>query len=470
MQQLRSRAFGTALVSLALVVAACGGSTTPVPATVAPGTVAPAVTTAPGTVAPAVTTAPAADCHTSPATGVTQIEVESWWTTGGESTGLQKLFDTFNAANPTLCAYNAAIAGGAGTVAQARVKAEVLAGLPPDTFQVHMGHELLDQYVNVPAPGPYMAPLDTSVIDPANFPAGVVKIVSGTDGKIYSVPLDIHRANVLWYNKTIFSANGIAAAPATWAEFKTDADILKAKGITPIAVGDNGIWATGMIFETALIAELGADGFAGLWTGKTAWSDPKVKTALEDTKMVLGYENADHSSLSWDQAADTLITGKAAMTIMGDWAAGEFINKKFTDYGWAPAPGNANIYQALADSFGLPVKATDPDATKKLLAFMASATGQDIFNPYKGSIPSNVHSGNPPAGQQQYSDYQKSAMADWSATGTTVVPSMEHGAAANPAWKSAIEDALTTFVSAQDTTATQAALVTAAQQFVTAGQ
>src|SRR6266487_3365715 len=95
------RALGTVLPIIALVVAACGGNG----ASTGPG----------GSAAP---TDAAAAC----AAGTTKIEVQSWWTTGGEATGLQKLFDKFNADNPTLCAYNAAIAGGAGTNAKAAIK------------------------------------------------------------------------------------------------------------------------------------------------------------------------------------------------------------------------------------------------------------------------------------------------------------------------------------------------------------
>jgi glucose/mannose transport system substrate-binding protein len=432
------RAFGAALPILALVVAACGGTG----ATTGPG----------GSAAP---TDAAAAC---PA-GVTKIEVQSWWTTGGEATGLQKLFDQFNKDNPTLCAYNAAIAGGAGTNAKAAIKTRTLAGTPPDTFQVHMGHELLDTYVNISA-GSVLAPLDPSIIDTSKFPAGVVSIISGSDGKPYTVPVNIHRANELWYNKKVFTDNSLQP-PNSWDEFITTADALKAKGITPLALGDNGIWAYGMVFETILIGELGADGFSGLWTGTTKWDDPKVTDALNTLKKVSGYVNTDHSSLSWDQANQLVIDGKAGMTIMGDWANGDYVAKKFTDYGWAPAPGNDGIYQALADSFPLPAKAPNADAVKKLLAFMASAAGQDIFNPYKGSIPARTDAGNPPAGGEQYNDYQKSAMTDW--TQDTVVPSMEHGAAASPAWTSAIEAALTTFATGQDVAAAQAALVAAAQ-------
>ena len=430
------RSFGVAVPILALMLSACGGGN---------------ATTAPG----ASPTSAAAACPS----GATKIEVQSWWTTGGESTGLQKVFDQFNKDNSGLCAYNAAIAGGAGTAAQAVIKTRTLAGNPPDTFQVHMGHELLDTYVNISA-GSVLSPLDTSIIDPAKFPAGVVSIISGKDGKIYTVPMNIHRANELWYNKKVFTDNNLTP-PKTWDEFKTTADALKAKGITALALGDNGIWAFGMVFESILIGEFGADGFNGLWTGTTKWNDAKVTSALTEAKTVLGYVNSDHSSLTWDQANQLVIDGKAGMTIMGDWANGDYVAKKFTGYGWAPAPGNDGIYQALADSFPLPAKAPNQDAVKKLLTFMASQVGQDIFNPYKGSIPARNDAGQAVSGVLAYNDYQKSAMTDWKAN--TVVPSMEHGAAASPAWKSAIEAALTTFVTGGDVSATQAALVAAAQ-------
>ena len=97
--------------------------------------------------------------------------------------------------------------------------------------------------------------------------------------------MNIHRANELWYSKKVFSDNGLTP-PDTWADFKTVADALKAKGITALAVGDNGIWAWGMVFETILISELGVDGFNGLWTGATKWDDPKVTDALNQLKTV----------------------------------------------------------------------------------------------------------------------------------------------------------------------------------------
>ena len=129
------------------------------------------------------------------------------------------------------------------------------------------------------------------------------------------------------------------------------------------------------------------------------------------------------------------------MTLMGDWANGDTSPRTSPATAGRRRRATTEIYQALADSFPLPTLAgctADPaahkDAVKKLLTFMASAEGQDIFNPYKGSIPANNDAGDPPADALQYNDYQMSALADWQSN--TIVPSMEHGAAASPAFKS----------------------------------
>jgi glucose/mannose transport system substrate-binding protein len=451
-----------------LVLAACSNAATPAPPT---GTAAASGTPGGATATPAAATPSASPAGITCPADSAQIEVASWWTTGGEANGLTKLFEKFNADNPTLCAYNAAIAGGAGTRAQAIFKARVLGGVPPDTLQVHMGHELLDTYVNGIDP-PVLDPLDSSVIDPAKFPAGVVKIISGADGKVYTVPVNIHRANEMWYNKDVFTANNLTP-PTTWEEFFTVGDALKAKSIAPLALGDGGtgggIWPFGMLFEDILIGTLGVDGFNALWTDPAAWNDSKVTDALNTLKKVYdGYVNTDHNALTWDAANQLVIDGKAGMTLMGDWANGDYVAKKFTGYGWAPAPGNDKIYQALADSFPLPTLAQNKDATKKLLTFMASAEGQDIFNPYKGSIPANIDAGHPPADGLQYNAYQVSALSDWKTN--TVVPSMEHGAAASPAFKSAIEAALTAMQGGTDVAGTQTALAAAATDALGASQ
>lgn len=416
-----------ALIIVSIVLAACGPAATP---------------------AAAPTSAPASGAA-KPAAG--KFEIFSWWTTGGEAAGLNALFEQYKKDNPGIEIVNATVAGGAGSNAKAVLKTRMLGGDPPDTFQVHMGHELIDTWVTTG----YMENLDDLYKSEGwdkSFPKGVLDIVS-SGGHYWSVPANIHRANVLWYNKKVFDDNGLKP-PVTFDDFFKVADALKAKGITALAMGDKDAFASAQVLETVLIGTLGADGYNGLWTGKTAWTDPKVTQSLETFKKMLGYVNSDHSALTWDQANDLIISGKAGMTIMGDWIDADYIAKKFTGYGWAPSPGNQGIYDALSDTFGLPKKAKNPEAAKNWLRLIGSQKGQDIFNPLKGSIPARTD-----AGKATYDAYLQSAMQDWSKN--TIVPSVVHGAAAKEGWATAFSDANSIFVTKLDVAATQKALAQA---------
>ena len=365
------------------------------------------------------------------------LEVFSWWTTGGEAAGLQALFDLYPKQCPgDVKIINATVAGGAGFNARQVLTTRMLGGDPPGSFQVHMGHELVDTWVTTN----YMESLKF-LFDQEGFasvfPKGVLDIVS-YQGEPYSVPVNIHRANVLWYNKKVFTDNNLKP-PTTFAEFFQVADALKAKGITPLALGDNGIWASAQVMETVLIGTLGAEGYNGLWTGKTDWKSAKVTEALNTFQRMLTYVNSDHSSLSWDQANDLVIKGTAAMTIMGDWLHGDNVAKNFKDSGWMPTPGASGIFDALSDTFGLPKKAPNRDAVVCWLKVVGSKAGQEAFNPKKGSICARTD-----CDPALFDEYLKSAMQDWKSG--AIVPSLAHGAAASQGWVEEVNDATTAFV------------------------
>jgi len=437
---------GLVIVSLAALLAllaACSGGQTSAPAAQAPAAQAPAPTTAPAAQKPAAA---------APAAGGGKLEMFSWWTTGGEEAGLKAMYGILSKQKPGIEIINQAVAGAAGANAKAVLKSRLQGGDPPDAFQVHMGHELTDSYVAANQ----VEPLDDLYKSEGwdkSFPKGVLDIVS-SGGHYWSVPVNIHRANVLWYNKKVFDANGLKP-PETFDDFKKVADALKAKGITPLALGDNNPFASSHLFETVLLGTLGPDKYKGLWTGQTDWKSADVTKALDNLKMMLGYINSDHAALTWDQANDQLIAGKAGMTIMGDWVDGDYTAKKFTDYGWAQAPGTKGMFQALSDTFALPKGAKNRDNALAWLKLAGSIEGQDAFNPLKGSIPARLDAGKA-AG---YDTYLKSTMEDWKAH--TIVPSVTHGAAASDGWAAAFQDAINTFVTKQDTAATQAALAKA---------
>ncbi len=380
------------------------------------------------------------------------LEIFSWWTTGGEAAGLQALFKLYPSQCPgNVNIVNSTVAGGGGANARQVLTTRMLGNDPPGSFQVHMGHELIDTWVTTDR----MQPLDDLFKSQGwneVFPKGVLDIVS-YNGHPYSVPVNIHRANVLWYNKTVFSSNGLTP-PTTMADFFTAADALKAKGITPLALGDVDAFASIQLMETVLLGSLGAESYNGLWTGTTDWNSAKVTDALNNFKKMLGYVNSDHSSLSWDQANDLVIKGKAAMTIMGDWLEGDNKAKGFSDYGWLPSPDTAGVYDALSDTFGLPKGAKNADAATCWLKLVGSKAGQEAFNPLKGSVCAR-NDCNPAL----FDAYLQSAMTDWKTN--KIVPSLAHGAAAKPGWLSDISDAVTSFVASKDSGQLQSRLAAA---------
>ncbi len=392
--------------------------------------------------------------ETSAPAAENKLEIFSWWTAGGEADGLNALFELYKEQHPDVEIINATVAGGAGSNAKAVLATRMQSGDPPDSFQVHAGHELIDSWVRAGKMEPVTFIFEENGwLD--KYPPGVIEILS-YEGEIWSVPVNIHRSNVLWYNKAIFEENGLQP-PKTFDDFFAVAEALKAKGITPLALGDNGIWAATHLFESVLLGAMGPEKYRGLWDGSTDWSGPEVKQALETFTKMMEYVNEDHAALSWDQAAQLVADGDAAMTIMGDWAEGYFKSIGLTpnkEFGWEPSPNTAGTFIMLSDSFGLPKGAPHRENAIAWLQLCGSKEGQDAFNPLKGSIPARTD-----GDRALYDEYLQSAMDDFSSN--EIVPSLAHGAAASEGWVTAIHDVMTLFVSSLDVDAAQEGLVQA---------
>ena len=383
----------------------------------------------------------------------TKLEIFSWWTAGGEAEGLNALYDVYHKQYPNVEIINATVAGGAGTNAKAVLSTRLTGGDPPDAFQLHAGLEV-EKY----EPARYLEPLDSLYasegLDKA-FPKDLLTLLQ-YKGHYWGVPANIHRANVMWYNKKLFADNNLKP-PKTWDEIFKVADVFKAKGIIPLVVGAKEGWEAGHTFETILISVLGADGYRGLWNGSTKWADSRVTKALETFKKLVPYVNTDYSALTWDQALQYLIDNKGAMHIMGDWADGWFTSKSYTGYGWQPVPGTAGIYDALSDSFAVPKGARDGANAVNWLKVVGSKAGQEAFNPKKGSIPARTD-----CSPALFNAYLQSAMKDWASD--AIVPSVVHGAAAVEKWATIYKDIMNTFVTKGDVAATQMALEQAASE------
>ncbi len=72
-----------------------------------------------------------------------EVEVFSWWASGGEAEGLAAMVGAFEEQCPDVEFVNATVAGGAGFNAKAVLVSRLESGQPPDSFQAHAGKELL---------------------------------------------------------------------------------------------------------------------------------------------------------------------------------------------------------------------------------------------------------------------------------------------------------------------------------------
>jgi glucose/mannose transport system substrate-binding protein len=385
-----------------------------------------------------------------------ELTIFSWWTAGGEADGLAELIKLFEAQNPGVKVVNAAVAGGAGTNAKAVLKTRMLGGDPPGTFQVHGGAELIEQWVK----SKYMAPI-TSLFDELGlrdkFPKQLLDLVT-YNGQIYAVPSNIHRGNVLWYNKAIFDKQHLTP-PKTIDDLLVVCKKLKAAGVTPLSLGSREKWPVTHLFEDLLLAAGGADFYRDLFAGKIAWTDNRVKLALSTLQSLMPYFNDDHAALTWDQATGLVQQGKAAMNVMGDWAKGYFTAnhaKPNVDFGAVPTPGTVGFFVVVTDTFGLPAKAPNPKATLAFLKVVASVEGQVNFNLKKGSIPARI---DVPTGQ--FDEIARATMADFAAN--VLVPSCAHGSAVIESFVTALNDQLSVFIAGGNADETAKALEAAAR-------
>ncbi|MDD3783057.1 MAG: ABC transporter substrate-binding protein [Limnochordia bacterium] len=351
-----------------------------------------------------------------------KLEIFSWWA-GDEGPALEALIALYEAKYPEVTVINATVTGGAGVHAKAVLKTRMLGGDPPDSFQVHAGQELIGTWVVAQR----MEDLTWLFQEEGwfeVFPEDLLALIS-TDEGIWSVPVNIHRSNVMYYIPENLKKWGVEP-PKTWDEFLAIAPSLQEQGVIPLSLGEN--WTAIHLWESVALSYLGPDKYDDLWEGKLSWTSPEVVGVWELFGRILEYTNPDAPSLSWQQATDMVVAGQAAFNIMGDWASGYMSVtlgvKPEEGYGWAPSPGTEGVFMALSDSFGLPVGCPNRENTIAWLKTIGSKEGQDTFNPLKGSISPRIDSD-----LSKYDVYLQSAARDYQSN--RIVGSLAHGTVAN---------------------------------------
>jgi glucose/mannose transport system substrate-binding protein len=394
-----------------------------------------------------------------------RLEIFSWWA-GDEGPALEALIELYNTHYPQVEVVNVTVTGGAGVNFRAVLKTRMLGGNPPDSFQVHAGQELTGTWVVANR----MQDL-TWLYEQEGwfdvFPQGLIDEMS-YQGGIYSVPVNIHRAGVLWYIPAHLETWQISV-PTTLEEFYAVCATLQSHDITPLVVGET--WTTIHLWDQVALSVLGADNYDALWRGDLSPASDEMLAVWDEYGKVLDCTNIGETAagLSWQQATDLLVAGDAAFNVMGDWVAG-YLSTTLeltpgTDYGWADFPGTQGVFMWLSDTFGLPVGAPNREATVAWLRLLGSVEGQNTFNPLKGSIPARLDAvANAP---ERYNTYLRYTAAVWA--NDRLVGSMMHGVVATERFMGDFNQVIDIYIQSRSSEAAAAAMEAVCMQAASCG-
>ncbi|WP_276356388.1 extracellular solute-binding protein [Cohnella caldifontis] len=203
-----------------------------------------------------------------------------------------------------------------------KLPAEMAAGNPPKIFDVFGGAADTQKY----AKAGRMLDL-TPILDELGlrdkFLSGVLDPFS-VDGKVYGLPIGGNTEGI-FYNTEIFQQNGLNP-PTTWEDLIKAADTLKAKGITPFATGNKAAWVGNMLVNT-LIGRMAGEGTnPGFITGASKWNSPDVVAAYQiiadwESK---GYFTKGELGKEYGDMLNDFVAGKAGMMFDGSWRSSAF--------------------------------------------------------------------------------------------------------------------------------------------------
>lgn len=315
-----------------------------------------------------------------------KAEVIHWWTSGGESAAVKTFSEAYKAAGGIWVDTAIAVGEQARSVAVNRI----VGGNPPTAAQFNTSKQFLDLVD---------AGMLNNLDDVASrdgwdkfLPPTVLNVVK-VKGHYYAAPVDIHMPTWFWYSKAAFKKAGVAAEPKNMDELFAALDKLKAAGLVPLAHGGQP-WQESIVFTAVLANVGGTDLYLKVLRDRDAKAiqGEEFKKVLTTFKRLQSYVDKGAPGRNWNDATALLITGKAGVQIMGDWAKGEFSQAKQVpgkDYGCIAGFGPKSPYIIQGDVFVFP-KTSNAEAIKaqKLLAgVMLTPAAQVEFSNRKGSIP-----------------------------------------------------------------------------------
>ncbi|HMR53008.1 MAG TPA: ABC transporter substrate-binding protein [Amaricoccus sp.] len=315
-----------------------------------------------------------------------ELEVVHYWTSEAESKAMGALADAYVAAGGTWV--DSATGGGedATALAISRIMGgdapSALLTTPGGTVDEMAGSGMLRDFNDLAAAEGW-----EQQVSPLVWQSML------SDGNVVAIPLGMHADNWIWYSSSLFGELGIEA-PKSWDEIIAAADRIDAEGKVGLAIGGEP-WQILYVLTDLVIGVGGDELYDALFVQHDAERATGADTirAFELLREVSGHADEASTGRSWNDTTNMVVTGRAGMQPMGDWAKGEFSAAGLTagsDYGCMLAPSASGTpYVIVVDVLVFPNPDSDEEAAgQETLASLAmSADVASAIAAGKGSVP-----------------------------------------------------------------------------------
>ena len=213
------------------------------------------------------------------------------------------------------------------------------------------------------------------------------------EGNLYAMP-DRGGALVLYYNKDMFDAAGIAYPTMdwTWTEFLDAAQKLTVRNgdvvdVYGFAAGDWWPWWMSFVYQN--------NGAVLDANGKPVFNSPEAVEAMKFyNDLVYEYKVApspeDYANMGQGSPDPLFAQGKVAMSMTGFWAVNGLSRVRGLNWDIAPLFGNkSNATVLFGSGLAITKDCPTPDAAWKVIEFLTSAEGQMPIVDMKQDAPAN---------------------------------------------------------------------------------
>ena len=322
----------------------------------------------------------------STAVNAADVEVMHWWTSGGEQAAVSVFAREFEDGGDTWI--DTAIAGGENS--RAATMQRILGNDAPGAAQFNPGR----QYEELISGGLLLDLTELAekenwaeIIRPKSMQSSCLQ-----DGRWWCVPVNVHSWNWAWASIPAFEKAGLEL-PTSFEEFITQAPALQEAGIIPFAIGGE-TWQINGAFGVLQTSILGIEPRTQILRDRNldVAAGPAMTSVFETFRSLKKFADAGAANRNWNDTTNLVVTDKAALQIMGDWARGEFAvagEVAGTDYACLALPITAPTVTTDGDIFLFP-KQSDPEieaAQIRMASMMISPRVQALFNNAKGSMP-----------------------------------------------------------------------------------